>query len=227
MIPTKAKCSDLLHHIPNLWLLLPAELKRCHLSNHLISFFSPWTTEPETTSEDTQHGDKRTPARLLATGGWAVGFSATGWAYPEDLLCINRWIEKPDRTRAVALRPRNRPDFVSSTHHWVYVYKRQNKSSNNKLCQLLWLVMTNARRGSGKCQLLVHPQPVSFISAKPHCMSAPLYARIKAYMLVMFVEASAGWQRESQIRSTIKAVLLLLFKMYFLFTEVGRGGARA
>lgn len=54
-------------------------------------------------SENTQHGDKRTHVRLLEAGGWVVGLSATGWAYPEDLFSLKRWREQPDRTRAVAL----------------------------------------------------------------------------------------------------------------------------
>lgn len=111
MIPTKAKRSYLLHHIPNQWLLLPVELKRCHLSKKRS--FSPYwqlslRSRQNGTSEKTQHGDKRTCARLSDAGGWAAGLSAAGWAYPEDLFCLKRWREKPDRTRAAVLRPRNR-----------------------------------------------------------------------------------------------------------------------
>lgn len=79
MIPTKAKHSYPLHHIPDQWLLLPVELKRCHLSQKL-SFFPPYywqlslRSRQNGPSENTQHGDKRTHARLLAAGGWVGGW---------------------------------------------------------------------------------------------------------------------------------------------------------
>lgn len=36
-------------------------------------------------------------------GWWVAGWSATGWAYPEDLFSLKRWREQPDRTPAVTL----------------------------------------------------------------------------------------------------------------------------
>lgn len=61
-------------------------------------------------------------------GGGGGGFSATWWAYPEDLFCFTRRRERSDRNRVChTLAPRHThtsQDFVSLTYRWVYEHPR-------------------------------------------------------------------------------------------------------
>lgn len=95
------------------------------------------------TDEDTQRGANT----CMRVRGWRVG-----GGIPCHWVSLSRGSVLPhEMGREIwwGPRPRNRPDFVSFTYHWVYIHEHQNEPFNNKLCQVLWLLMTNGCNGSG------------------------------------------------------------------------------
>lgn len=86
----------------------------------------------------------------VCTYGWGIReFSATEWAYPDDLFCFKRRREQSDNNRecrTLVLRQTH----IHTSQDYVRTYLPLSVSvplaqcnSNNKLYSLLWLVMIN------------------------------------------------------------------------------------
>lgn len=198
MIPTEAKHSYPLHHIPDQWRLLPVELKRCHLSKKL-SFFPPiiidnWAWDQDRMGPVKTH-NMGTSASIR---GWWVG----GW---RDYLPLGEPIQRissPSRDgESSPMGPEQSLYLPLSVYLWApkWAFQQQtllaSLTGHDKYSQRIRLAL--AARGLTSCHLHF-PKVWLRKSAGVHSDKSRNVGNV-------FLKHLWGWQ----IWSTIKAVLWL------------------